>query len=254
LAREQSSFRRNLAVLGALAVQRWFWARYRLYPIVLVIAHTFGGKLNFHPHLHLLVSFGGLRRGSPHWHSVERIDSQEVMELWRFAVTEYVLRGWKLTNQASDSLIRHVPSWIETERARQWNIHLSDAMSKGRFLGYAGRYIRRPPITEKRILGVANGMVNFAGKNTRRHTVDEVSLPVEQFVRVLSQHVPEHYEHSMRYFGLLSPRGKRVPAMPSSNQPQLGNFRRRAPNRIPWAAAITDTLVSTLLWIEVAGH
>jgi len=37
---------------------------------------------------------------------------------------------------------------------RDWNIHITPRMSKAHFLRHAGRYIRRLPISQKRILKV----------------------------------------------------------------------------------------------------
>jgi transposase-like zinc-binding protein/putative transposase len=52
----------DIAVLAASVIKRWIQAHYRVIPIILVIPHTFGRRLNFHPHLHILVSAGGLNK------------------------------------------------------------------------------------------------------------------------------------------------------------------------------------------------
>jgi hypothetical protein len=46
----------NIAALGASVIRRWVQAHYGVLPLILVIPHTFGRRLNFHPHLHILVS------------------------------------------------------------------------------------------------------------------------------------------------------------------------------------------------------
>lgn len=49
----------DLAALGARVIDRWARAHYGAVPLIQVIPHTFGRRLNFHPHLHILVSAGG---------------------------------------------------------------------------------------------------------------------------------------------------------------------------------------------------
>ena len=62
----------------------------RVYGIV--IQHTFGGRLNHNPHLHMMVSAGGLKPAAGEWLKAMEFDKAEIMELWRFAVTSYL---WK---------------------------------------------------------------------------------------------------------------------------------------------------------------
>jgi hypothetical protein len=50
----------DLPALGAAVLQQWAWTRYRVRLCGIVIQHTFGGRLNHNPHLHLMVSAGGL--------------------------------------------------------------------------------------------------------------------------------------------------------------------------------------------------
>ncbi len=54
---------------------------------------TFGGHLNHNPHLHIMVSAGGLRPAEAAWVNALGFDREEIMGLWRFAVTSYLLEG-----------------------------------------------------------------------------------------------------------------------------------------------------------------
>jgi len=74
------------------------------------------------------------------------------------------------------------------------------------FLTYAGRYIRRLPISQKRILQVTEQEAVYQIKDTRTNTLLEARCAPAEFIALLSQHVLDRYHHSMRYFGLLAPR------------------------------------------------
>jgi hypothetical protein len=50
------------------------------------VQHTFGGRLNHHPHLHVMVSAGGLNQAEARWVESLEFDHEQIMTLWRFAV------------------------------------------------------------------------------------------------------------------------------------------------------------------------
>ena len=122
------------------------------------------------------------------------------------------------------------------QTARRWNIHVTPHMSKGHFLRYAGRYVRRLPISQRRILSISAEKVVYQSKDTRTKSLVENRCSPEQFMTLLAQHVPGRYRHSMRYFGLLAPTVKgRIAAAVFA----LSNSTRRArPKRQSWAASI----------------
>ena len=45
----------DLPALGAAVLQQWAWNRYQVRLHIIVIQHTFGGRLNHYPHLHMMV-------------------------------------------------------------------------------------------------------------------------------------------------------------------------------------------------------
>ena len=199
----------DLPRLGAAVLQQWAWSRYRVRLGGMVIQHTFGGRLNHNPHLHIMVSAGGLKRCEAQWVRSIVFHREEIMQLWRFAVSSYLWKAHRdgllcisfLPNEFGDLILEQVE--------RRWNIHITAQMSKKHFLGYAGRYIRRLPISQKRILEVTAEEVVYQSKDTRNRTLLDSRCTPSEFVAMLSQHILDRYQHSMRYFGFLAPRTKR---------------------------------------------
>jgi hypothetical protein len=109
-------------------------------------------------------------------------------------------------------------------------------MSKRHFLKYAGRYIRRLPISQSRILKVTEQEVIFLAKDTRTKTFQECRCTPAEFITMLSQHVLEHYQHSMRYFGLFAPRTKGL--LSTVVFRLLGQVPRPKPRRERWAESL----------------
>jgi hypothetical protein len=109
-------------------------------------------------------------------------------------------------------------------------------MSKADFLRYAGRYIRRLPISQRRILSISAEEVVYENKDTRSKSFVEKRSTPEQFVDLIAQHMPRHYRHSMRYFGLLAPTVKGrigITVFALSN-----STRRSKPKQQSWGASV----------------
>ena len=107
----------DLPALGAAVLQQWAWTRYRVRLCVVVVQHTFGGRLNYNPHLHIMVSAGGLNPApsglnpaKARWVESLKFDPVEIKSLWRFAVCSYLrkahrdglLRQSSLTEEFND--------------------------------------------------------------------------------------------------------------------------------------------------------
>jgi len=80
----------DIAALAASVIMRWIEAHYGVVPYVFIIPHTFGRRLNFHPHLHILVSAGGLNQRENRWINFRHLDKYVLMYWWRFAVVHYL--------------------------------------------------------------------------------------------------------------------------------------------------------------------
>ena len=94
---------------------------------------------------------------------------------------------------------------IETYKARWWTAWVGTKMSKSRFLGYGGRYIRRLPLSQRRILKISSDEVVYEYKDTRKKRIAVARCKPEELVDLLLLHVHRRYRHSMRYFGLMAP-------------------------------------------------
>jgi len=97
-----------------------------------------------------------------------------------------------------------------------WYVHDSDELPQEDFtVSYIVRYAKRPPLAEWRILNYAKAPdsdshhVTFSYKERGRPEV-KWTLPVEKFIRLLTQHIlPPHFR-VVRYYGALANRTKRL--------------------------------------------
>jgi hypothetical protein len=149
------------------------------------------------------------------------------------------------------ALCRRREVLLEAQYKRTWVIFLGRVMSKAQFVRYAGRYIRRPPIAEYRLERISDREVEYLVKDTRKKRLVNRRYSNEEFVDVLKDHVPERFQHGMRYFGLLSPRSKHLtfPALFAL----LGQKKRTRPRRLSWADSLYRHSGSTLSWTAPAN-
>jgi hypothetical protein len=136
------------------------------------------------------------------------------------------------TNQG----IGELDKTFDLQGKRPWNIHIKRFSSKARFLRYAGRYLRRPPIAEDRIISVTDDHVEFWTNDLKLKRWVNIKVSVRQFLALLMQHIPDRYVHGIRYFGLLSPSSKHQ--LSTALFALLGQVRRPRPKRVPWAKSI----------------
>jgi Putative transposase/Transposase zinc-binding domain len=224
----------DLPALAGEVVQQWVKAKYGVRVLIMVVQHTFGRRLNFHPHLHIMVSNGGLEESEVRWIAPLRFDKRALMHMWRYAVITYLreaLRAGVLTSDLDSGEVRAV---LKVQYERWWNIHVDHFKSKWQFLRYAGRYIRRPPIAQHRFVKITDREVHFLTKDLKQDRVVKTQLSIEEFVATLAEHVPDRYRHAIRYFGLLAPRS----TGPAPVFVLLAQAKRRRPQRLSWANSL----------------
>ena len=201
----------------------------------MVIPHTFGARLNFNSHLHILVSAGGLDASGRGWTPRLYFDRKKLMHMWRFAVITFLREARRAGVLTSNPYPDNLQAVLAHEY-RWWSTHVDYFQSKEHFLRYAGRYARRPPIAQHRFESISDATVRFSLKDKRlRMRVSAEHSPAE-FVTLLAEHVQDRYRHAIRYFGLLAPRSRARTA--SVVLLLLGQQRRPRPRRLGWAYSV----------------
>ena len=150
--------------------------------------HTFGRNLNFHPHLHILISGGGLRESEGRWMPTLSLEKPGIMQIWREALIAYLWEALKATELNVDLNRESVRAILKTQYGRTWNIYIARFQSKSQFLRYAGRYIRRPPIAEHRFVSITDQEVQFLTKDLKQKRVAKTRYSLQEFVAILAEH------------------------------------------------------------------
>jgi hypothetical protein len=232
----------DISAMGAEALMQWAKARYSVRLLMVAVQQTFGGFLNFVPHLHLMVSASGLHEATNRWIRHIKFDKAELMRAWRYALVAYLAEAVKKNVLNCDLSSEELVSTIAMQYRREWNIFISRAGSKAYWLRHDGRYIRRPPIAQHRMVRIGSDHVEYLVKDTRKKQFVSKRYTNLEFLEILIQHVPDRGRHAMRYFGLLSPRSKAK--IWSGIFVLLSQRKRERPRRLSWRSLLIKTFGS----------
>jgi len=236
LFRDNPPLAKALSALAAEVIKARVSAKYGLRAGIIAILHTFNGKLDYNSHVHTMVTGGGLHESSDSWVAQIYHDRDALMEAWRAAVivllrTALRARQFRteLTADQMEDLLTHL------ERC-WWSVKIQSFPDKWHFLQYAGRYVRRPPIAQRRITWIGERMVRFWYKDKRLRRRVYVTCSPGEFIDRWAQHVPEPRQHAVRIFGLFAPRA--LSQTSAEIFALLGQQRRPRPKPRPWAVSI----------------
>jgi len=148
--------------------------------------------------------------------------------LLRAALRAGRLRIDLTVDQMEDMLIHLERCW--------WSVKIQSSKPKDQCLRYDGRYLRRPPIAQRRIINIGERGVTFSTKDKKLGLWVEVECSLEGFVDRWAQHISEHYQHGVRYFGLFASRA--LGQISGVLFAILGQQPRPRPRRLAWADSI----------------
>ena len=234
--RNNPSLAKALSALAAEIIKARASAEYGVKVGTIAILHTFNGKLEFNSHVHTMVTAGGLHGSSNIWVSRAYYERDALMKAWRKAVISLLraaLRAGQLQTELTAVQMEDLLTHLEE---RWWSIKIQSFEDKAHFLQYAGRYVRRPPIAQRRITSIGQGTVTFWYKEKRQRRRVYVQCSVEDFIDRWAQHIPEPYDHAVRSFGLFAPRAIRHTS--AAIFVMLKQERRPRPKPRPWADSI----------------
>jgi Putative transposase len=203
---------------------------------VMAILHTFNGKLEFNSHVHTMVTAGGLYGLSDKWIRTVYFQRDCLLASWRRAVIRLLRAALRAGQLVSGLTADELETILDEQEKRWWSVKVQNFKSKGHFLKYAGRYLRRPPIAQRRITHVGERTVTFWYTDKKLGRKVYAQCSVEEFIERWSQHIPERYQHGVRNFGLFSPRATRQ--IYDAIFGVLGQERQLRPKPRRWAESI----------------
>src|ERR1700719_3948682 len=178
------------------------------------VLHTWGQNLLHHPHLHCVVTGGGLAANGSQWISCRDgffLPVGVLSRLFRRLFLEYLLNAFdagKLEFFSSLQSLRDSSSFLDylaPLREAEWVVYAKRPFAgPEHVLDYVGRYTHRVAISNNRLLNIDNGKVRFRWKDYRDGNRQKtMTLDGGEFIRRFLIHVLPDGFHRIRYYGFL---------------------------------------------------
>jgi hypothetical protein len=164
-----------------------------LMPGVVAVIQTFGDRINFHPHIHVLITEGGTAPDGA-FHRVCRFHDEVIQQIFTHEVFSLLLRN-KLIGL---SLVQKIFSWRHTG----FNVHSQVRAQTKSEAERVGKYMIRPLLSLKRLFfDETAGRVRYQHS---RHGSQEESMDYLEFIARVTSHIPDKGQVMIRYYGLYS--------------------------------------------------
>ena len=219
-------FRASAAALQSLAQDpRFVGARLGMVGVL----HTWTRQLLYHPHVHYLVTGGGLSDDG-RWRSSRKDFLVPVKAL------SPIFRAKFRDELKKTELFSLVDSHVWR---KDWVVHSEPVGSGEAAFKYLAPYIFRVALSNGRLCSLHNGQVTFAYKESSTDQPRRCTLTAQEFIRRFLQHVLPNRFIKVRYYGLLSPaqrqrlRKARQLLMAATHKPTPQLIRPSLPPPIP---------------------
>ncbi len=165
-------------------------------PGILSVLHTWNGRLGYHPHVHMLVTGGGISSDGEHWEPARGEFLVPVGRLSRKIAAKFR----DAVKKQKPELFAKIPPAIWR---REWVSFLKHyGHGNDAVLNYLSRYVFRTAISNSRILGIDDTHVTFRHKDRDADIWRTTRLPGVEFLRRFLQHVLPRGFHKVRYYAL----------------------------------------------------
>jgi hypothetical protein len=163
-------------------------------PGILAVLHTWTRDLRYHPHVHLLVTGGGIAAGGEVWrktqHATFLLPGRVLSAFFRNRIREHC--------QAA-GLLHSTPRRVWR---RRWVVHAQFAGTGEAVLDYLARYVHRVAIPNSRIDAMDEGTITFRYRNNRTGSLCRCTLPHGEFLHRFLQHVLPRGFVKVRSYGI----------------------------------------------------
>jgi hypothetical protein len=169
-----------------------------------LVLHTWTRELAFHPHVHAIVTGGGLSSDGTSWRPAPPrflVPVKAMGRVFRGKMLHALHRAYRAGDFCGFDPFDDPEGFTRLmQRAAMpsWNVYAKASFAKGKLvLAYLGRYTHRVGIANSRLLDVSDKTVSFRTKGVATKTLSTV-----EFLRRLVQHVLPDGFHKIRHIGL----------------------------------------------------
>ena len=176
----------------------------------LLALHTWGRNLSDHPHIHCLISHGGLDEQKK-WRqprSKHLLPAEIVKRMFRgklIAKLKVAIDEGKVSLPNSQSTTTLINLLNKLGRVK-WQVYACKPYSHGFGVAkYLARYLRGGALKNHQILGIKAEQVLFKYRDHRTHKMVRSRYAIADFERQILRHLPIPNQQMIRYYGFYHP-------------------------------------------------
>ena len=173
--------------------------------------HTWGRNLSLHPHIHCLMTHGGLASNNT-WQAPKKkclFPRKVVMIIFRGKVNAFIKNALKQAelavppNESSQQII----NLCNKLGRKEWVVHFCKRYDHGEGVAkYIAKYVRGGPLKDKQIKMMSNGHLNFSYSSHQTKQTETLNISVTDFISRWLNHIPVPKKQLVRSYGLYNPR------------------------------------------------
>ena len=201
-------------LLELSADKKWLGAA----PGIIQVLHTWNQELDYHVHMHCIVSGGGLTRDGKIRRASKSffIRTEVLRDKFKgkfMAHLSSLYESGSLTFSSSCEKLRNSYHWREWKNSlyeTDWCPYIKETFNGfGNAMEYLGRYTHRIAISNSRILSVSDDTVTFSARGKKPgEPRRQITLKHTEFIRRYLMHVLPPGFQKIRYYGFLNNRMK----------------------------------------------
>jgi len=203
---------------SAATFKDWFSHKHNLKIGIIEVLHTYGEKKEYHPHVHMILSWGGIDKSTGALKEIknEYVNYNFLQKKFRAKYEDELIRlndTGKLIHDYADR--KTFMQFVKRINKTDWVLHLEPAMdTPTKVIRYIGRYSKRACLSEYKITKIEGEYISFRYKDYKDRDANNVAkekilrLHYNEFFPRLLQHVPIPYFRLVRYYGLYSNHGR----------------------------------------------
>jgi len=188
---------------------------------IIAALHTWGQNLMDHPHLHCIVTGGGLSEGGRKWVRPKKTKKDKdffvhvnvLSDLFKKKFIAYLQKAYqtgdiKFTGRTEGLNSKKAFKQFRSELyKKKWVTYCKEPFSGSeKVLEYLSRYAYRVAISNSRIIEVHDKKVTFKWRDYRDDRVKLMSISAFEFIRRFLLHILPEGFFKIRYYGILASR------------------------------------------------
>ena len=166
----------------------------------IIVVQTAGRNGQWNPHLHIIMTSGGLTQGEDEkWRELKYIPFEILHTKWQYYLFGMIKKevGTEETKKHIDRLWKKYPNGLVAY------LEKGDVPGDGKGLArYLAKYVVSPPIAVSRLIDYDGEEVEYWWRDHKTHKREEARIDVLTFIGRMVQHILPKWFQRIRYYGL----------------------------------------------------